>query len=90
MAKNPELAQIDYAFNNYYGRYVAPIVEKEYASLIKKQSKEYTDAVSPEGFTGALASGHLEYQAIAGREVVKNGKWNSKSIATVVDTSRLL
>lgn len=87
MAKNPELAQIDYAFNNYYGRYVAPIVEKEYASLIKKQSKEYTDAVSPEGFTGALASGHLEYQAIAGREVVKNGKWNSKSIATVVDTS---
>ncbi len=87
MAKNQDLAQIDYAFNNYYGRYIAPIVEKEYASLIKKQSKEYTDAVSPVGLSGALASGHLEYQTIAGREVVKKGKWNSKSIATVVDTS---
>ena len=78
MAKNQDLAQIDYAFNNYYGRYIAPIVEKEYASLIKKQSKEYTDAVSPVGLSGALASGHLEYQTIAGREVVKKGKWNSK------------
>lgn len=87
MAKNPELAQIDYAFNNYYGRYIAPIVEKEYASLVKKQNKEYLDAINPKGVLGVISSGNLENQIVAGREVLKNGKWNSQSISTVVDKS---
>lgn len=87
MANNQDLAQIDYAFNNYYGRYIAPIVEKEYASLVKKQNKEYLDAITPKGVLGVISSGNLENQIVAGREVLKNGKWNSQSISTVVDKS---
>lgn len=87
MANNTELAQIDYAFNNYYGRYIAPIVEKEYSALVKKQSKEYLDAVTPKNIWGVISAGHLESEVVAGREVLKNGKWNSQSISTVVDNS---
>lgn len=87
MANNTELAQIDYAFNNYYGRYIAPIVEKEYSALVKKQSKEYIDAVTPKNIWGVISAGHIESQVVAGREVLKSGKWNSQSISTVVDNS---
>lgn len=77
MTKNPELAQIDYAFNNYYGRYVAPIVEKESKNLVQHQMKEQ------EKLAAIPMVNEFDRLNISNTSM----KWSSKTAGTVVDAS---
>ena len=83
MARNNQhFGELEYCFNQYFSKYCAPVIAKDYRYYHRKQTEEFYKAYNemPANIgAGSVMQGMIRVQT-ANVNASSSGKWNKKNL----------